>query len=540
MTPAASGPFRGQEERARSVQGESAAAVGEQLAGSPARDSRLAARALRDGLRHDTARGTVVNAVFQVGLAGLNLLRRLVVAAFLTAAEFGVWGILLATLLMVVFLKEAGLGDKYIQQAEADQERAFQKLFTVNLLLGGVTFGLALVAVPLFAAIYGHPEIIAPGLVLALALLGTSLQSPNIIYYRRMDFVRLRSLQAVDPCVAFVLTIGLAVAGAGYWSLVIGAVVGAFSGATVALLMCPYRLAFHLERGTVRDYFSFSWPLAVARGNILAIGQASLLIATRTIGLAAAGAITLAISVTQFQRGVDTIVTQTLYPAICAVRDRADLLFEAFVKSNRLALMWGMPFGLGIALFGADLVHFVLGEQWETAIVVIQAFGIIAALDQLGFNWTAFLRALDRTRPLAVLAAVDAAAFLVITAPLLVAFGLPGFAVGCVASHLVTLAGRTYFLAKLFSGFRILRHAARAIAPTIPPLGVVLIARAIETGDRTAATASVELVAYIGLTLVTTVFFERDLLREAFGYLRPPSPPPTPPTTHSMARADNP
>jgi O-antigen/teichoic acid export membrane protein len=526
MARATNEAFPGEEETAPSRPGEGAAAVGKDLAGAPQQENRLAARALKEGLRHHTARGTVINAAFQIGLAGLNLLRRLMVATFLTAAEFGVWGALLATLLMVVFLKQAGVGDKYIQQADANQERAFQKLFTIDLLLGGVTFGLALVVVPVFAAVYGHPEIIAPGLVLSLVLLGTSLQSPNIVYYRQMEFVRLRSLQAVDPCVAFVVTIGLAVAGAGYWSLVIGAVAGAFTGATVALLMCPYRLAFRLDRTTVRDYFSFSWPLVVARGNVIAIGQASLLIATRTIGLAAAGAITLAISVTQFTRGVDTIVTQTLYPAICAVRHRADLLFEAFTKSNRLALMWGMPFGLGIALFADDLVRFVLGNQWEAAIVVIQAFGVIAAFDQLGFNWTAFLRALDRTRPLAVLAAVDAAAFLLITAPLLVAFELPGFALGCVASHVVTLVGRMYFLAQLFSGFRILRHATRAIAPTIPPLGVVLIARTIESGERTVAIASAELVAYAAVTVMATVLFERDLLQEVFGYLRRQRPAP--------------
>ena len=42
-----------------------------------------------------------------------------------------------------------------------------------------------------------------------------------------------------------------------------------------------------------------------------------------------------------------------MYPAICAVQDRLELLRESFVKSNRLALMWAMPFGVGIALFAA-------------------------------------------------------------------------------------------------------------------------------------------------------------------------------------------
>jgi hypothetical protein len=41
-----------------------------------------------------------------------------------------------------------------------------------------------------------------------------------------------------------------------------------------------------------------------------------------------------------FTERLDTIVSDTLYPTVCAVADCPALLFEAFVKSNRLALMW--------------------------------------------------------------------------------------------------------------------------------------------------------------------------------------------------------
>lgn len=484
------------------------------------REARLPASVSAAGVRRHTARGMVINSAFQVGLAALNLLRRLVVAAFLTASEFGVWGAMLATLFLVVFLKDAGIGDKFIQQSEADQERAFQKLFTLELLLGGAAVALAVVLLPVFAFAYGQTEIILPGLLLSLALIGSSLQSPNIIYYRQMNFARQRTLQAVDPCVAFVITVALAVAGAGYWSLVVGAVVGSFTGAAVALRMCPYRIGFHLPKGTFNEYFSFSWPLVVARGGTIAVGQASLLIATRTLGLAAAGAIALATSFGQFSRGVDTIVTQTLYPGICAVRERADLLFEAFVKSNRLSIMWGTPFGLGIALFAPDLVHFVIGDRWEEAIVVLQAFGVVAAVDQLGFNWAAFMRALGDTKPIAILALLSVLSFLIITTPLLIAFGLPGFAVGCMAAGVVNLLGRTYFLSKLFPAFGMMRHAARALAPSVPAVSAVLLLRLAAPGTRTPAVALSELALYVIVTLCATAIFERRLLRELVGYLR--------------------
>ena len=72
-------------------------------------------------LRQHAARGTIINSGFQVGLAALGFLRRTIIAAFLTREEFGIWGILVTTLMTLAWLKEIGVADKYIQQSEDDQ-----------------------------------------------------------------------------------------------------------------------------------------------------------------------------------------------------------------------------------------------------------------------------------------------------------------------------------------------------------------------------------------------------------------------------------
>ena len=78
------------------------------------------------------------------------------------------------------------------------------------------------------------------------------------------------------------------------------------------------------------------------------------------------------------------------------------MLYESLVKSNRLALMWAVPFGDRRDLFCSDLVRFVLGERWRPAVVLLQVYGVTAAINHVGFNWTAYFRAIGRTRPIAV------------------------------------------------------------------------------------------------------------------------------------------
>jgi O-antigen/teichoic acid export membrane protein len=179
-----------------------------------------------------------------------------------------------------------------------------------------------------------------------------------------------------------------------------------------AIAASPYRIALRFERAAAREYFSFSWPIFVATGSAMLIPQLSMLVGEHELGLAGAGVITLAGTVGGYTDRIDELVTWTLYPAICRVKDRTELLAEAFVKSNRLALMWGVPFGVGITLFADPLVQFVLGERWRPAVGVLQAFGLIAAANHIGFNWKAFLSARGQTRPFAVLGPIVLAAFL--------------------------------------------------------------------------------------------------------------------------------
>ena len=89
-------------------------------------------------LRTTTARGTLINAAFMVGLQTLGLLKGFVIAAFLTKSEYGVWGLLVISLGTLSWLKDVGISDKYVQQDESDQELAFQKAFTLELTFSGL------------------------------------------------------------------------------------------------------------------------------------------------------------------------------------------------------------------------------------------------------------------------------------------------------------------------------------------------------------------------------------------------------------------
>lgn len=484
--------------------------------GRPDRRAGLRGRSLR----LHAAQGTIVNTVFLVLVSTLSFIKGFAVAHFLTRSEYGIWGIIVASLGVLGLLRDVGISDRYIQQDEDDQVLAFQKAFTLEFMVQIVFVAMILVLSPLLAIVYHRSDLLWPSLACAVIPLALAFQVPLWIHYRRMNYFRQRLLQSVEPVTTLVVTLALAIAGAKYWSLIIGIAAGQWLTAIVSVTSSPYPVRFRYDRGTLKSYWSFSLPLLWAAASAIVIAQSSVLIGNAFLGVAGVGAIALASQVSQLSDRVDQIVTGTLYPAICAVRDRKDLLFESFVKSNRLALIWGVPFGVGVALFAEPVVVHVLGDHWRPAVPFLQVFGVVAGLNQLAFNWTAYLKAVGETKAIAVVGATTAVIFLASATGLTAAFGRDGFVISVGLMGVTNVVGRFVVMRGMFSSFRFISHSARAIAPTVPAAALVLAARSVDLGLADGQRALVELTGYLLVVVIATWILERDLLREVFGYLR--------------------
>jgi O-antigen/teichoic acid export membrane protein len=484
-------------------------------------------------IRERVARGVLVNSLFTIVLQSLGLVRGFLVAAFLSRTDYGVWGVLIVGLLTVGWLRQFGIADRYLQQDDEDQEVAFQEAFTAELI---ASVGLAVIwalAVPIFAIVYGESDLLLPGFVMALALPASAFQVGAWVFYRNMDFVRQRVLSAVDPVVGAIAAVALAIAGAGVWAFVGGMFVGAWIAAVAAVWASPYRLRLRLPRRALRAYVHFSLPLVIGAGASAAMMQGTVFTGHAVLGLAGVGAIALASSVSAYADRVDDVLAAALYPAICAMKDRTDLLYESFVKSNRLALIWAAPYGVGLALFAPYLVDLGLGERWRPALELVQAFGLIAAFNHVAFNWGSYYMARAQTRPIAVVKLVSAGAFLAVAIPLLVFEGLTGLAIGLALTTALTIGVRAHYVRQLFPRFRLRAQLVRGFAPTLPAAAAVLAVRwgTDAANVRPAGLGLIEFVLFVAVTLAATAALERRLLGEMLGYLRaggigPPRPAP--------------
>jgi O-antigen/teichoic acid export membrane protein len=475
----------------------------------------------REQLRARVVRGTAINAAALVLIDGLVLVQGLVVTRLLGPEAIGLYGVVTVTAMTILTLKRVGIDEAYVAQDEPDQEAEFQRAFTLEVVLSSAFALVLLAAAPVVAVVYGDDRLLALTAATAYLPLAFALQSPAWVFFRRMDYVRQRLLQLVVPVTTFAVTVPLAASGVGVWSLVIGPAVGNVAGVGAALAASPYRLGLRYDRAVARRYLRFSVPVLVALLAALVVAQGQILAFDVHGGLQWVGFVTLGATLSRYIDRADQIVTQTIYPAICALRGRTRALEELFVRSNRATLLWVLPACAAVVLFAGDIVSFVVGEQWRPAVGLLQGLAVATALGQVGYGWFSYYRAYERTVPGAVEACAGAVAFCALALPGLALAGVTGFVVGRCAGVVVQLGVRAHYVRALLPAVRVRDLMGRTLVPVAAGVAAVLAVRlALWGSGRTGAQALAELAAFCAVVSVLSLRLERALVGELLAAVR--------------------
>jgi O-antigen/teichoic acid export membrane protein len=183
--------------------------------------------------------------------------------------------------------------------------------------------------------------------------------------------------------------------------------------------------------------------------------------------------------------------------------------------------MWAIPFCAGFVLFAPDLVTLVLGDDWLPAVVLFQGLAAAALIQQIGWNWFSFYRAVGNPRPQAVESAVMVVTFAGLALPGLALWGPSGFVWGRIAGALAMLVVRRVYVRRLLPRVELLVLGLRGLAPVAFGAAAAYGLRlALWGGARPTWQVVAEIVVFVAVAALVTWWIERPLLRESLGALR--------------------
>jgi len=401
---------------------------------SPSSSPGLRGRTLRSFLLLGAQRvvGVVVTAGGSIALARL-----------LTPEVFGLYAILVFVITAGVRASELGLGAALIQRRDLDPAAALGVAFTA-------TFGLALAlgaaiaaAAPLVAQWPGvSSDVTAPVRWLALLVVLSSLRMPAMVLLeRRLAYLPLTVAETADTVTFHAVAIAAAIAGAGLWSFVMGALAARVVNLVVLWGAARWRPTLRWSWRELAPVMKFG---ILFQGSILVAiaGDAVVpIFVTAWSGVTGVGFLNWAATLAFLPLQVVSIAGRVLFPALSSLQADRERFAEATARAlNRVTAV--LYPAAALLLAGADpVVRLIFGEAWLPAIPAVRCFCLSAIIGGTSTIFVHALYSLGRADIVFRLNLASAVLLWLITLVLVPWLGFVGFAVASVS---LACAGVSY------------------------------------------------------------------------------------------------
>lgn len=337
-------------------------------------------------LAHSAARGAYFTLSAQAARIILQLLSVVILARILSPHDYGLLAVVLVVVGLGEIFRDFGLTSASIQAPELSRGQR-DNLFWIN-----TAIGIALTAIMFslswaIGAVTGEPELVGISQWLSLTFLLNGLATQHRA--NLMRDLKLKPLAIVDvasSAIALAVAIVAAIAGMGYWALVIQQLVTAtviLVGVVAAGRWWPRAFS---RAHSVRQMINFGWTLVATNLIGYASRQIDTVVISVRFGIAPLGLYNRAFQLimtplTQVRSPLQSVAL----PVLSRVQQDQPR-FETYVTAAQLAL--GFLFGIPVAIIAGlaePAVDILLGSRWAEAAPMLRMFAIAGILTTVSF-----------------------------------------------------------------------------------------------------------------------------------------------------------
>jgi PST family polysaccharide transporter len=328
-------------------------------------------------LKRAAVRGGTVTLIAQAGKLVLTTGATMILARLLTPADFGLVAMVAVIAGFVSMFKDMGLSMATIQREEISHPQV-STLFWVNVALSFAILIVLSALSPLVAWFYDEPRLV--GITIALSgvfFLGGLTVQHQALLRRQMRFVALAAIEVTALLVGIVCAVGLALAGAGYWALVLQQVAVALATVAGVWVLCGWRPG-RPRRGTgVRPMLAFGGNLTgFSVLNYVARNTDKLLIGWR-YGPGATGLYAKAYQLLLLPiRQINAPISAVAIPTLSRLQAEPERYRSYYCNAMTLLAYITTPLIVVMFVLADEIITLLLGDQWIGA---ARIFRVLAA-----------------------------------------------------------------------------------------------------------------------------------------------------------------
>lgn len=298
----------------------------------------------------------------------LTFIFGIALARLLAPADFGMLMTISIFTGIAGFISGGGMGQALVRAKDATKHD-YDIVFTMQIIIGSLIYAGFFFAAPWLAKWYNTPLYTDLLRVSTLSFIFRPFVNlPNGILYRNMRFKEQITVGLISLIISSTVSIGMAYAGYGVWSLIFGGIVGSLANMSMLIPLTKWRPGFSLEFWRGRDIARYGLMVTVTDFLVYLRMQASVFILSRTLGPASVGLYNKGESLAKMPHTFIThSVYQALFRAMASEQGNLDKCRYLFFRSTSLVAVYATPFYVGLFWLAEPFLNGVYGSKWAVA-----------------------------------------------------------------------------------------------------------------------------------------------------------------------------
>jgi PST family polysaccharide transporter len=292
----------------------------------------------------------------------------MVLARLLGPKDFGLVGMVTAFTGVLTLFRDFGLSSAAIQRATVTDAQ-ISTLFWINLVFGALLALLTLAMAPVIAAFYHEPRLLAVTAVLAAGFIFNAMGiQHSVLLQRQMRFTALAVIGVISLIVGTAIAIGGAIAGYGYWALVVMTVSLPLTNTIGLWMTTGWVPGMPHRRVGIRSMMRFGAAITLNGLVVYVASNLEKVLLGRFWGVNAIGIYGRAYQLINIPTdNLNSAAAEVGFSALSRLQDDPPRLKRYFLKGYSLLLALTLPVTVACALFADDVIAVLLGPKWKEA-----------------------------------------------------------------------------------------------------------------------------------------------------------------------------
>ncbi len=341
-------------------------------------------------LKQKAVKGISWSFIDNIAGSGITFIVGIFLARLLSAAEFGVIGIVIIFIAVSNSLVDSGFSNALIRKKDI-ASKDYNTVFYFNLAVSFFLYGVLFLSSTLIADYFHLPILVEVLRVIGFVLpINAFAIIQRTILVKRVDFKTQAKVSIISSVISGGIAIGMAYSGYGVWSLVGLQISKQLLNTVFLWYFNTWRPKLEYCWKSFRELFSFGSKLLVSGLLDTIYNNIYQLVIGRYYSATQLGYYTRSQQFQMvFSSNLTAVIQRVSYPIFSEIQDDSEKLFTTYRKTIKTTMMITFALMLGLMAIAKPLIVNLIGEKWIPSVYYLQIIcftGMLYPLHAINLN----------------------------------------------------------------------------------------------------------------------------------------------------------